>query len=309
MKIKIEGIKLLLEIIEDNSISYNRLVEFTKTKAMKVFIEHERSFDRDISRTMIIKELIELKKKEEYKDKYGFYILKENLSILKDNLLYIEENCDKIISGALENVFKIVPRDIKIQRNIYLYAGGIDGGFTVYRKDIFINYINYFNNLEEFIKVISHELFHCRNISLSNKFKNLFLDNLNSKYIYEILGKILEEGIACLIQHGEVIEKDDPVGTLTKEKIKLIDKKFEELNSVLLKIKEGNIDGLGSVDIYSIGYYMVSSLYKFYGKEAILPWVEMYDYKKPIKSYIKASREIRGESGFNVEIEKWLLNT
>ncbi len=310
MKINIEGIKLLVEIIENNCINYDKLVEFTKTKAMKAFMEHERSFSRDISRGMIIKELIKLKKDNEYKDKYGFYIMKENISILKENLFYIEKNGDKIISEALINVFKLVPKGIKIQPNIYLYAGGIDGGFTVCRKDVFINYIKYFNSLEEFIKVIGHELFHCRIISLSNKFRSLFIDNVNSKYIYEILGKILEEGIACFIQHGNILEKDDPAGTLTKEKIKLIDKKFQELNSTLLKIKEGNIDYLGTetIDIYSIGYYIVSSLYSFYGKEALLPWIERYDYKKPIKSYINVSREARRESGFNEEIEGWLLH-
>lgn len=309
MKINIEGIKLLEKIFEDNYLNYDTLIKFTKSKGTKGFIDHEKSFNRDISKSKIIAELIKLEEDNEYKDIYDFYILRENVSRLKEALLYIDKNGEMIINESLSKVYNFIPKNIKIQPNIYLYAGGIDGGFTVYRKDIFINYIKYFNNLEEFTKVISHELFHCRLVSLNNKFKNLFIDNINNRHTYEILGKILEEGTACLIQHGSVLEKDDPIGTITKEKMKLIGKKFSQLNYILLGIREGNINYLEmeKLDIYSLGYYIASSLYNFYGKEILLPWIEKYDYKKPIKSYIQAMRQTGNNSGFTKEIEGWLL--
>lgn len=309
MKINIEGIKLLEEILEDSYIDYNKLVLFTKSKGIKGFIEHERSFGRNISKSLIIEELIKLKRDKDYKDKYGFYILRENISIFKKEILYIEENEEKIISEALDKVYKFIPKDTKIRPNIYIYVGGMDGGFTVYRKNIFINYIKYINKPQEFVKIISHELFHCRTFSLGNKFKSLFTDNFNNPYIYEVLGKIFEEGIACLIQHGNILEEDDPAGTLTKEKIRMIEKKIRDLDYLLLGIKQGDINyfRIEILDIYAIGYYMTNSLYDFYGKEALLPWIESCDYKKLIKSYIKAAKKTKKSSGFTKEIERWLL--
>ncbi|WP_312907306.1 DUF5700 domain-containing putative Zn-dependent protease [Tissierella praeacuta] len=309
MKINIEGIRLLEEILEDNCIDYNKLILFVKSEGTKGLIEHERSFNRYINKSMIVEELIKLKKYNGYKDKYDFYILKENIPMLKKEILYIKENEHKIINEALDKVYKFIPKDIKVQPNIYIYAGGIDGGFTVYRKNIFINYIKYINKPQEFVKIISHELFHCRTIPLTNRLKSLFVLSFNNRYVYEILGKILEEGIACLIQHGNILEEDDPVGTLTKEKIKKIDKKIRDLNCFLLGIKQGNINYSRTevLDIYTIGYYIASSLYDFYGRGALLPWIDSYNYKKPIKSYIEVAKTVKTNSGFTREIEKWLL--
>lgn len=309
MKINIEGIRVLIRIFEDNKIGYDKLMELSKTKAMKAFIEHEKSFNKNISRKIIIEELIKLSRDNDYTDRYSLYMLKNNISLVKKELLYIEEHNEKIIGEALEKVYNFIPKSIKIQTNISLYAGGIDGGFTVNRRDIFINYLKYFSKPEELIKVISHELFHCRFTPLNNKVKNIFIDNINNRYTYEIFGKILEEGIACLIQHGIALEEDDPAGTLTKAKMKIIDIKFERLNSFLLGIKEGNIDYsiIKRLDIYPLGYYIVSSLYKFNGIELLIPWIENYNYKETIKSYIKVSRETGNCSGFTKEIEVWLL--
>lgn len=310
MKIDSEGIKILIKIFEDEEINFDDLMELLKTKAMKAFMHHEKSFNKNISRKIITKELIKLKTDNEYKDKDCFYILKENISLVKKELLFIEEDKDKIIQEALVKVYNFIPKNIKIQSSIHLYAGGIDGGFTVSRKDIFINYIKYFNKPDEFIKVLSHEFFHCRFISLNNKLKNTFIDNINNKYTYEVLGMTLEEGIACLIQHGILLEEDDPAGTITKLKLKTIDKKLEQLNNILLGIKEGNIDYFmfKKLDIYTIGYHIASSLYSLYGREILYPWIQHYNYKEIMKSYIRATRETGKNSGFTKEIERWLLD-
>lgn len=310
MKINLDGIKLLEEIIAEDRLNYDKLVDFTKTKAMKAFMEHEESFHRQINKSILIEELIKSIKDEYYMDKYGFYILKENRDVFRKSLKDIEKNQTMILERALSNVYKFVPNTMKIRPNIYIYAGGIDGGFTIYRKNIFINYIKYFNSLEDFIEVISHELFHCRDISLGNKFKNLYIDSTYDKNIYKVLGKVLEEGIACLIQHGNILKKDDPVGTLTKEKMDGIYERFQDLNNILLDIKENSLSSLriNTLDTYPIGYHIAKTLYDLLGKEALLPWIERYDYSILIKSYIEAMRQMEGGSGFTNEIENWLLH-
>ncbi len=43
--------------------------------------------------------------------------------------------------------------------------------------------------------------------------------------VYEIIGKIMEEGIASLVQHGRILEVDDPTGTLTSRNLTLVKKR------------------------------------------------------------------------------------
>lgn len=303
-----ESIKILINILKEDKIDYRKLTKFVKTKEVRGFIQHEKTFNRKTSEDIIIEEIIKLKTQADYKDKYDFHIIKNNINIIVYRLNYIEEHQELIMEYALNRIRTFIPQSIKVNSNIYLYIGGIDGGFSVNGKDIFINYIKYFNEIDELIKIVSHELFHCRIIPFKNKFK-VFFTRDTKKYIYEILGKILEEGIALLIQHGIILGKNDPIGTITKEKMEKIEEEFEVLNCVLLKLKEGNIDylELRKIDIYSIGYYIVNFIYKYYDEEILESWIFKYDYNMPIKSYIYGIRKEGLSSGFSKEIENWIL--
>ncbi|WMM25942.1 DUF5700 domain-containing putative Zn-dependent protease [Tissierella sp. MB52-C2] len=310
MKIHMESIKILINILKEDKIDYKKLTKFVKTKEVRGFIQHEKTFNRKTSEDTITEEIIKLKTQIDYKDKYDFYIIKNNINIIVYRLNYIEEHQELIMEYALKRIKTFIPQSIKVNSNIYLYIGGIDGGFSVYGKDVFINYIKYFNEIDELIKIISHELFHCRIIPFKNKFK-VFLTRDTKKYIYEVLGKILEEGIALLIQHGIILRKNDPIGTITKEKMEKVEEEFEVLDCVLLKLKEGNIDylELRKIDIYSIGYYIVNFIYKYYDEEILESWIFKYDYNRPIKSYIYGIRKEGLSSGFSKEIENWILES
>ena len=299
----------MLNILEEDRIDHKKLNRFTKSKEVQGFIQHERSFNRKISEKIIIKEIIKLKTRNDYRDKYDFYIIKSNINTIRSTLDYIEKYQYSIMEQALDRVRIFVSQELKINSNIYFYIGGIDGGFSVYGKDIFVNYIKYFNKIDELIKIISHELFHCRVVPFRNKFR-LFLSLDTKKYVYEIFGKILEEGIALLIQHGATLEKDDPVGTITKDKMENIGEKFEVLNNVLLELKERNINSLGlqEIDIYAIGYYMVNFLHRYYGREILESWILKYDYNICVRSYIHRTKREGLSSGFSKETEEWILN-
>lgn len=309
MKINIDGIKFLGEVL-GGELNYAKLKRLTKIKGVSKFIEHEKIFNKGIDKFTLMEEIIKLKIYEDYKDIFNLYILKENLLKLYIELEFIKAHEEKIIDIALDKVYKIVPKSIDIYPNIYLYGGGIDGGFTLYGKEAFINYIKYLANMEEFIKVLSHELFHCRNISITTKLKNYLKLNIKERYLYEVLGKILEEGIALFIQHGRILEKDDPVGSLTKEKLSLVEREFKKLNDVLVEIKEGRVEyiNIKTLDYYSLGYYVVSFLCDFYDKEILFPWILEYNYKSLIKYYIEGVRKNDNYHGFSKDIENWILN-
>lgn len=308
VKINIDAVKFLKEVLEGD-ISYGKLRKLTRAKAMKKYIEYERTINKGIDEFKLMEEIIKLKIYEGYKDRFELHILKDNLPFFVKELENIKQEEREIIQKALKKVYEIIPEHVEIHPKIYLYAGGIDGGFTLNRKEIYINYIKYLSNSEELIKIISHELFHSRKIHPKIKFIRYFKLNTKDIYLYELFGKIFEEGIALLIQHGPVLKKDDPVGSLTKGKLSLVDKEFENLNNLLWRIKGGAkyID-IKTVDYYILGYFMVSFLYDFYGKEILLPWILELDYIPLLKSFIKGVKKKENTVMFSEEIENWMMN-
>lgn len=147
---------------------------------------------------------------------------------------------------------------------INLYVGGNDGGFTINRKEIYINYGMYAGNIKELIKIMNHELYHSRNISLKDRFIFFLESLLNSNMVvHKAISKIIEESIACLVQQGPVLEKDDPTGTLTKRNLLLLKKEFDLLNQIIIESRRG-IQAHKKIDmlnVYSIGYHIVSTIY------------------------------------------------
>src|SRR5690606_8348554 len=102
-------------------------------------------------------EISKILEREDYKDKFEFYKIKRNIHQLMEDIEYLKKNKALIIEKALEKVYKIVPEEIKVNTEICLYMGGTDGGFTLNRNCVFINYGKYIGNREEFVKILSHE--------------------------------------------------------------------------------------------------------------------------------------------------------
>lgn len=291
MKINIDSIIPLIEFFRNDYFNKEQFKKLIKTNGMKGFLEQERSKGRNIN---IREEIEKIIFNSEYKDEYGFYKFKKNLDFIEKDIKKIKTQEKYIIEKALEKNYKIIPKEMKIKCKIYLYFGGEDGGFTVSRNKIYINYGMYMNNLEELIKILSHELYHCRNISYKNRicfsFKTFF-----DKYgkIYEIIGKILEEGLAALVQHGNILKIDDPAGTLSNRSLLLIKDEFELLNNIILDIKK-NIPynkKLKKLNLYAIGYYIVSTIYNTDGVLILDNWTVELKYEEILKRYIEICNE------------------
>lgn len=307
VRININGIKHIIDVL-NGPISNEKLMKLIRSKPMRKFIEHERAMNKNVDKYTLMEEIIKLKTYKDYKDKFNFYILNANLSNLSREIEYIKLYEEQIIKNALEKVYLILPRSLNIRSKIYLYGGGIDGAFTLNRREIYINYIKYLANKDELIKVISHELFHCRDISVKIKLKDYIRFNMKDRYLYELLGKIFEEGIALLIQHGTILKKDDPANSITRAKLSFIDMEFTKLNSLLREIRDGvKYVNIKSIDYYALGYYIVSFLYDYYKRDILLPWILEFDYKPLIKSYIMAVRELESKERFTKDVENWLM--
>lgn len=312
MKFNIESIVVLEKLLKQNTFDEKEFNRFVRTKGIKGFLEHERSMNKYTSINDVRKEIKRITKSKEYKDRYGFHKIKDNILQLSEDIQYIKEKEKFIIDEAIEAVYKIVPRDMSIDTNIYLYVGGDDGGFTVNRNRIYINYGKYIGNVDEFIKIISHELYHSRNIQLRDRFIFLLETLLSPNGItHEIMSKIIEEGIACLVQHGPILKADDPTGTLTKRGLLLLKGEFELLNQIILKGQDGiqNKKSMERLNIYIIGYHIITTVYKEEGVLILDDWTRKLKYRRIIETYIEICNRNSIPSGFSCEAKDILINT
>lgn len=309
MVINIESIELLIKILEKEFLDETLYNLFIKTKGIKGFLDHQNSFGKIIERDYIKKELIKVIEDKHYEDEFEFYKLKNNIEQLKLDTLFISENNDIIIQTALKKVYKIVPKEISIRSNIYLYCGGIDGGFTINRNDIFVDYGRFIGKREDFIKILIHEMYHSRKLSIENRIIFLFkLITKKNRLLYEIIGKTIEEGIACLAQHGPILQKDDLTGNLTKRQLLLAKEQFELINRILSNIKSGRTYNKVSshLNIYVIGYLIVSLIYREKGVFILDDWTISLNFRRIIKEYVELCDEKGIPSGFDDEIAEWL---
>ena len=131
-----------------------------------------------------------------------------------------------------------------------------------------------------------------------------------NRLTYEIIGKSIEEGIACLVQHGAILTSDDPIGTLTKRNLILSKEEFDRLNHILLSIKHDtfNYKDVVKLNIYVIGYHIVSTIYKTEGVLILDDWTIGLEYKRIIKKYIEVCNMNNIPSGFTREVVEWIID-
>lgn len=311
LKLNLEGVELLIQLLDKDYFDERTFKRYINLQQTKAFLKHEKDLKRNTNKKIVKNELKKVILDDNYEDLYDFYLLKNNLSLFKKDVQYIKKNKEKIINNALERVYKIVPRNIVINPEINIIAGGHDGGFTAFMKKIYVNLGKYIGDREEFEKVLAHELYHGRKLKFHNKFLLILkMTKNNEKALFETLGRILEEGIACLIQHGLTLSKDDPIGTLTRRKLVLSQEAFNSLDKVLLSIKKGdpNYKLMATLDVYILGYKIVKVLYEDKGPHILDQWIINYNYKKLIKEYINICKRKATPTGFTREIDNWLLS-
>ena len=310
MVIDTESMEILIQIFEQEFLDETLWDAFIKTKGMRGFLNYQNSIGKSKDKTQIKEELKRVVENKTYEDKYEFIKLKKNLKLLKLDIKYIKKNSHIIIEKALKEVYKIVPKQMPIRSNIYLYSGGIDGGFTINRKDIFINYGRYIGEREEFIKILSHEMYHSRQLPIESKIIFMFkLISKKNRLLYESIGKIIEEGIACLIQHGANLEKDDLTGSLTRRNLLFAKDEFELMNNILINIKSGKTNSKNNkyLNIYVIGYLIVSYLYKEKGVIILDDWTINLNFRRIIREYIELCNKNQIPSGFKMDIIQWII--
>lgn len=308
--INVESIDLMIKMFKKDNLDKDLFRSLMRTKGIKEFINHEKSMGRFRLISPLKDEIKRVIEDKEYEDVYDFYILKNNLEQLEIDIKNILKNSNSIIEEAKEKVYEIVPKDIQIRTSIYLYWGGIDGAFTLNRKEIFINYRKYFGDREEFIKVLSHEMYHARKLTLMNRIKYCFrMISRDNRLLYDIIGRTIEEGMALVVQHGPNLTKDDLTGMLTKWNILFVKEEFQHLNSILNSIRRRNGNSITKrhLNIYVIGYCIVSLIYKERGIEILNYWTVDLNLRRIIREYVELNNRNKTSSNLDKNIIRWIL--
>lgn len=305
--INIDSIVYLIELFRKDSFDEKTYKKLIKTPGMKGFVDHIGTKGK---RANIREELQKVLTYNSYKDDFGFYLVRDKLPQLKNDMEFIIENEKSIVEEAIDRVYKIIPQYMKLKFKIFLYFGGQDGGFIISGNNIYINYKLYIDNLEELIKIISHELYHCRSIAYKYKicfFIQAFLRPYGD--INKVMGRIFEEGLASLTQHGKSLKVDDPAATLTSRGLVLIRNEFRLLNQIILAIKdrEPYTSKLKKLNPYTIGYHIVSTVYNTDGVLILDKWTTELKYKEILKRYMEICSHKGVATGFNQKVESLIL--
>lgn len=309
MKVITDGIDIIIDFLKESNFNEKKFKHYISSPQMKIFLKHEKRLKRNTNKKMVKKELKRVFLNKKYEDDYGFFILKRNIFQLEKDINYIKENEKEIFKRVCMQVYKYLPRHIEVDPNIIIYLGGFDGGFATFTKNVYVNIGRYIGNLKEFEKLLAHEFYHARKIPFKKKVSLFFVMSFYpEKAMYDTLGRILEEGIACLIQHGVNFCNDDPIETLTNRDILLSKDYFNILNESLLSIKNEKPDYnlICKINPYVLGYIISKAIYENKGIDVLDKWTINLNYKDPIKTYLDICRDKNISSGFSTEVEEWL---
>lgn len=309
MAIDVEFLVVIAEMLSKDTFDDKLFEKLMRTRGAKAFLEQEGFLGRKVNVSDIKNEMIKLLQQEDYEDKFQFYRIKKNITRIRDDIEYLRKNRALILEKALEKVYKIVPEEMDIRTEICLYVGEYGGGFTINRNWVLINYGKYIGHKEEFVNILSHELYHSRVIPLRYKINFLFKSILKKRRdAYNLLGKIIEEGIACLIQHGAILNRDDLSGNLTRRNLSHTKEQFEILNRILLDMRYGKFDKkcLKKINVYSLGYLMVTTIYNEMGVLPLDSWTMNLDFRGIIMTFNKLCVEKNLPYGFYPEAIEWL---
>lgn len=308
MVINIDGVKYAIELLDNTYFDKKKYKKYIYSKGGKIFLSHESELGRNTNVSILEREINRIFEDPKYRDSYGFYILKANLKNAIDDIEYFKRNEKEILAQVLCQVYQYIPKQIKINPDIILYVGGVDGGFATFTKNVYINYLKYVGNLNEFKKILCHEFYHARQIFLYKKLELILKMSYNNRPMYELLGRICEEGIACLIQQGLNFKVDDPVGTLTNRDITLRVEHFNDLNNALYSIKNisPNYSLIYNLNVYVIGYIICKTIYEYGDCYPLDEWTCNLNYEAIINKYIDVCKEQGFQTGFEEDIENWL---
>lgn len=243
MNINTDLLEMQCELLNSNELNIELFDKFVSHSAFKTFISHEKMLKRNTTIESVKSEFDSLIKNESNE----FYLKLDKYKKEQKELLIISNEItngkDAYISKITERISKYTKCKIPNETTIYLYALGNDGGFCLHSGELFINLLC---SNDDLINIISHELYHGREIETEEEFKLRIKYNgltvEDDKDGEFLLSQFAEEGIATLIQYDGCYDVSfNEVKTSLKEISSWNSLSLDERRNLLTKYMSGKL--------------------------------------------------------------------
>jgi len=289
-----ESLKQLLDLLEEKNIDRNTLDRYTNHKDVRRVLKLYKTFFGVGNKKHFIAEYFKVLKNGNYEDQYYLYETKRKIKELRELVTYIDNNMITLKKEMMSRIGKYADVRLFKRIRVILYSGNTEKGTSPYPGIIYINVRHYINNKESLLNVFVHELYHSRSRDYSKFIKYYVGRSIAIKrHYYNTFGAIFEEGIASLVELQETYQTEDNQ-VITPETLDHIESHFKSLTLHLETLKQNNPESshLSYNLNYILGYYMARQIYLVYGKEGLDTWTRDYDYKRYLKLYISACKQL-----------------
>lgn len=267
MLINTDLLKLQCELLLSNEFDeklFNSLVELSP---FKTYLIHEEMLKRDTSIDSIRNEFKNMIKSPGFISILRMNECKSKAKELLEFSNYLIGNKEDYINAIKDRISRYTSCSIPDDTIIYLFALGNDGGFCLQGGELFINILR---SKDDLSNILSHELYHGRDIeteetfNLRMKYNSLTVENDTEGDF--LLSQFAEEGIATIIQYDG--EYDVSFEEVKEHLLKITQWKFlsiEERKELLSKYMSGEMR-------YKIAYTLANEVYKNGGIEKLEQW-------------------------------------
>lgn len=267
MDINTDFLEMQCELLNSNELNIDLFDKFISHTAFKTFMLHEGMLKRNTTIESIKSEFKSLIEKESNEFSLKLDKYKKVQKDLMDISNEIINDKDAYISKIIERISKYTKCTIPDETTIYLYALGNDGGFCLQGGELFINLLR---SKDDLINILSHELYHGREIETEEEFKlrvkynSLNVENDENGEL--LLSQFAEEGIATLIQY-------DGNYDVSLGEVKVSLEEINSWNSLTLDERKTLLNKYISGEMrYKVAYSLANEVYKKGGLQAIESW-------------------------------------
>lgn len=251
-------------VLLQNDFSEEKFRNMMKVPAMTAFLEHEKMLNRTTDASMIHNAFFHAGEQggEGLFPKNIRGILHELCSVVE--LVFREQK--KIEALILKRISKFSDCKIAEGNTVYFYALGKDGGFSPNEGTL---YINLLYGEDNWMNVLSHEMYHARELSEDCEKKRIGYLQLTEETDEAgdmLLSELAEEGIATLIQQegGGIPEKRD-VSPFLEQLKHWKTMQISERADLYRRLSLGP-------ERYAVAAYLANKVLMAYGREGLESW-------------------------------------
>lgn len=257
-------LKAQCDVLQHNAFSEETFENMMRHPAMTAFLVHEKMLNRLTDENMIRNAMLTAG------EQAGEGLLPKNIREILPGFITVAEavchNREKSETLVLERIARFSDCKIGQDNTVYLYALGKDGGFS---PEEGVLYINLLYSEDNWMNILSHEMYHARELSetcVEKRISYLQLTEETDDIGDMLLSELAEEGIATLIQReGSGIPEKKDVSLFLERLKNWRTMRFSERADLYRSLSLGP-------QRYAVAAYLANKVLTTYGRQGLESW-------------------------------------